>query len=153
MVVLADLHQGLDPTGRVLVPLAEGLVRLIQHVDNGALQHRQLRQGRSGQNGVVLVQGRGVLGDIHAMVAQSCYNLLLSVFNASRTNIEKAFQLLKKYDPELHKEILADEIEIDRMSDQVNNYMVGFLSHLQSQSHVSIMDQYYRVRQYRHGNR
>ena len=86
-----------------------------------------------------------VFYDTPALAFQSCYNLLLSVFNASRTNIEKSFQLLKKYDPELHKEILADEIEIDRMSDRVNNYMVGFLSHLQNQNHVSIIDQYYRV--------
>ena len=86
-----------------------------------------------------------VFYDTPALAFQSCYNLLLSVFSASRTNIEKSFQLLKKYEPALHKEILADEIEIDRMSDRVNTYMVGFLSHMQNQNHVAIMDQYYRV--------
>ena len=69
--LLDHLYQGLDPAGCVLVPLAEGLLRLVQHVDYGALQHRQLRQGRGGQNGAVLVQGRGMLGDIHAVVAQA----------------------------------------------------------------------------------
>ncbi|MBQ6159371.1 MAG: Na/Pi cotransporter family protein [Oscillospiraceae bacterium] len=86
-----------------------------------------------------------VFYDTPALAFQSCYNLLLSVFAASRTNIEKSFRLLNKYDPALHREILADEDEIDRMSDRVNNYMVGFLPHLQNQSHVAMVDQYYRV--------
>ena len=86
-----------------------------------------------------------VFYDTPALAFQSCYNLLLSVFAASRTNIEKSFRLLNKYDPALHREILADEDEIDRLSDQVNNYMVGFLPHLQNQSHVAMVDQYYRV--------
>ncbi len=86
-----------------------------------------------------------VFYDTPALAFQSCYNLLLSVFAASRTNIEKSFRLLNKYDPALHREILADEDEIDRLSDRVNNYMVGFLPHLQNQSHVAMVDQYYRV--------
>jgi Na+/phosphate symporter len=86
-----------------------------------------------------------VFYDTPALAFQSCYNLLLSVFAASRTNIEKSFRLLNKYDSALHREILADEDEIDRLSDRVNNYMVGFLPHLQNQSHVAMVDQYYRV--------
>ena len=86
-----------------------------------------------------------VFYDTPALAFQSCYYLLNSMFVAARDNIEKAFRLLNKYDGALHAEILADENEIDRMTDQVSKYMVGFLPHLQSQSHVSIMDQYYRV--------
>ena len=80
-----------------------------------------------------------------ALAFQSCYNLLMAMFVAARDNIEKAFRLLTKYDSGLHREILEDEDEIDRMTDQVSKYLVGFLPHLQNQSHVSIMDQYYRV--------
>ena len=80
-----------------------------------------------------------------ALAFQSAYNLLLSVFTASRTNIEKAFQLLRHYDPAVHQEILSEEDEIDRMTDGVSKYLVGFLPHLQMQDHVAIMDQYYKV--------
>ena len=80
-----------------------------------------------------------------ALAFQSCYHLLLTSFAASRTNTEKAFRLLTKYDPALHREILADEDEIDRMTDRVSKYLVGFLPHLQMQDHVAIMDQYYKV--------
>ena len=86
-----------------------------------------------------------VFYDTPALAFQSCYNLLLTVFDASRTNTERAFRLLESYDPALHREILADEEEIDRMTDQVSKYLVGFLPHLQMQDHVAIMDQYYKV--------
>ena len=80
-----------------------------------------------------------------ALAFQSCYNLLLTVFAAARTNIEASFRLLAKYDPALHKELLANEDEIDRMTDNVSNYLVRFLPHLQNEYHVSIMDQYFKV--------
>ena len=80
-----------------------------------------------------------------ALAFQSCYQLLLTVFAASRSNIEKSFQLLKKYDSKVHKEILTEEDEIDRMTDRVSKYMVEFLPHLQNEYHVAIMDQYYKV--------
>ena len=86
-----------------------------------------------------------VFFDTPALAFQSCYNLLLSVFGGSRTNIEKAFRLLRQYDAAVHREILAEEDEIDRMTDKVSQYMVSFLPHLQNQDHVAIMDQYYKV--------
>ena len=80
-----------------------------------------------------------------ALALQSCYNTLLASFSAARTNIERAFGLLRKYDPAVHKELLADENEIDRMTDCVSRYMVEFLPHLQIENHVAILNQYYKV--------
>ena len=80
-----------------------------------------------------------------ALALQSCYKTLLAIFSASRTNIERSFELLKKYDPAVHKQILADEDEIDRMTDMVSKYMVQFLPHLQIESHVAILNQYYKI--------
>ena len=86
-----------------------------------------------------------VFYDTPALAFQSCYHLLLTVFAASRSNTEKSFRLLNKYDPAVHREILEEEDEIDRMTDNVSKYLVGFLPHLQMQDHVAIMDQYYKV--------
>ncbi len=86
-----------------------------------------------------------VFFDTPALAFQSCYNLLLSVFAAARTNMEKSFNLLVKYDEATHKALLEDENEIDRMTDNVSNYLVHFLPHLQNEYHVSIMDQYFKV--------
>ena len=80
-----------------------------------------------------------------ALALQSCYKVLLSILAASRSNIERSFRLLEKYDPELHMEIQADEDEIDRMTDQVSKYMVGCLAQLKLPYHVAILDQYYKV--------
>ena len=80
-----------------------------------------------------------------ALALQSCYKTLLTIFAASRTNIEKSFGLLKKYDPAVHKAILSEEDEIDRMTDELSKYMVSFLPHLQIENHVAILNQYYKV--------
>jgi phosphate:Na+ symporter len=80
-----------------------------------------------------------------ALALQSCYNLLLTMFTASRTNVEKSFRLLEHYDEAVYQEILAEEDEIDRMTDAVSKYTVEFLPHLQLPDHVAILNQYYKV--------
>ncbi|MBQ1409963.1 MAG: Na/Pi cotransporter family protein [Oscillospiraceae bacterium] len=86
-----------------------------------------------------------VFFDTPALAFQSCYNLLLTVLAAARTNIEKSFTLLENYHDSVYKEIMADEDEIDWMTDNVSKYLVRFLPHLQNEYHVSIMDQYFKV--------
>ena len=80
-----------------------------------------------------------------ALALQSCYKALLAILSASRTNIERSFTLLEKYDPAIHMEIQADEDEIDHMTDLVSKYIVEFLPQLRLPYHVSILDQYYKV--------
>ena len=80
-----------------------------------------------------------------ALALQSCYKALLAILSASRTNSERSFTLLEKYDPAVHMEIQADEDEIDRMTDLVSKYIVEFLPQLRLPYHVSILDQYYKV--------
>ncbi|MBO4878806.1 MAG: Na/Pi cotransporter family protein, partial [Clostridia bacterium] len=79
-----------------------------------------------------------------ALALQSCYKTLLTIFAKSRANIERAFALLKEYDPAAHKQILAEEDEIDRMTDHVSKYIVQFLPHLQIEDHVAILNQYFK---------
>ena len=80
-----------------------------------------------------------------ALALRSCYDVLLTTFSASRNNIDMAMTMLRKYDSDLHEAILAEEDEIDRMTDRVSRYMVELLPHLQNEYHVSILDQYYKV--------
>ena len=80
-----------------------------------------------------------------ALALQSCYNLLLTMLNASRANIKKAFLLLEKYDESLHNEILSEEENIDHLTDRVSRYTVELLPHLQLEQHVAILNQYYKV--------
>ncbi len=80
-----------------------------------------------------------------ALALQSLYKALLAVFSAARMNIEQSFNLLKEYDPAVHKEILKEEDEIDRMTDHISKYIVELMPHLQIEYHISILNQYYKV--------
>ena len=80
-----------------------------------------------------------------ALALRSCYDVLLSIFLASRRNIDRAMDLLQSYNSELHAQVEEEEDEIDRMTDRVSRYMVELLPHLQNEYHVAILDQYYKV--------
>lgn len=80
-----------------------------------------------------------------ALALESCYKTLLAIFTAARSNIEKSFDLLKNYDPAVHRDILAEETEIDSMTDRLSKYMVEFLPHLQMEDHIAILNQYYKT--------
>ena len=80
-----------------------------------------------------------------ALALQSCYRLLMTLFRASRDNIEKSFALLEKYDETAHREILAEEENIDHLTDCCSRYMVELLPHLQLEQHVGILNQYFKV--------
>ena len=57
-----------------------------------------------------------------ALALNSCYQLLLTLFGAARANIEKSFRLLEGYDKALHREILAEEENIDHLTDCCSRY-------------------------------
>ena len=80
-----------------------------------------------------------------ALALKSCYDVLMTMFDASRKNIEKAYEQFNKYDDSVPAEILDEEDEIDNMTDKVSRYMVELMPHLQSQEHVTILNQYYKV--------
>ena len=80
-----------------------------------------------------------------ALALNSCYQLLLTLFGAARANIEKSFRLLEGYDKALHREILAEEENIDHLTDCCSRYTVELLPHLQLEQHVAILNQYFKV--------
>ena len=80
-----------------------------------------------------------------ALALQSCYTVLLSMVQAARANIEIAFNMLRDYDPKENAALQVEEEEIDRMTDVTSRYIVELLPHLQNESHVAILNQYYKV--------
>ena len=80
-----------------------------------------------------------------ALALNSCYQLLLTLFGTARANIEKSFRLLEGYDKALHREILAEEENIDHLTDCCSRYTVELLPHLQLEQHVAILNQYFKV--------
>ena len=83
--------------------------------------------------------------DTPAFALNSCYELLLTIFQSSRNNMERAFGLLENYDESVYEKVCADEDEIDRMTDRLSRYTMELLPHLQNELHVTILDQYYKI--------
>ena len=86
-----------------------------------------------------------VFFDTPALALNACYELLMTIFIASRQNLETSFRLLETYDEAVHQGILAEEDEINRMTDRLSRYTMELLPHLQNEYHVTILDQYYKV--------
>ena len=80
-----------------------------------------------------------------ALALNSSYELLLTIYRASRSNIEKAFGLLGGFDQKVYDEIMDEEENIDQLTDRVSKYIVELLPYLHEDYHVGILDQYYKV--------
>ncbi len=120
-----------------MLPLYEKLSRRIVKDDRDPVNGEKYRDELEGLNPSFL--------NTPALALNSCYQLLLSLFRAACDNIEKSFRLLEKYDDALHREILAEEENIDHLTDCCSRYTVELLPHLQQDQHVGILNQYYKV--------
>ena len=80
-----------------------------------------------------------------ALALQSCYNVLLTMFRIARENLGKAQKQLEEYNGPRQEEIAKDEMQVDRLTDNLSRYLVELLPHLQSDLHVSVLNQYYKV--------
>ena len=78
--------------------------------------------------------------NIWAILA-SLANLLLLTWILKRF----LFKPVKKMIDERQKEIDAEELQVDRLTDNLSRYLVELLPHLQSDEHISILNQYYKV--------
>ena len=80
-----------------------------------------------------------------ALALQSCYNVLKTMLSLSRENLGRAQQQLDEYSPARQAEIDDEEMQIDRLTDNLSRYLVELLPHLQNDAHVSVLNQYYKV--------
>ena len=83
--------------------------------------------------------------DTPALALGSCYDTLLVQYRLARANIEKAFGLLEHYDRKVYDEIMAEEENVDMLTDRISRYIVEYLPHVRDEQHASILDQYYKV--------
>lgn len=78
-----------------------------------------------------------------ALAFARCYDVLLVMYRMARTNIDRAFELVTKYDEQTAAQIIEDENYIDLMADRVSNYLIQISARITSPEHVEIMNQYY----------
>ena len=80
-----------------------------------------------------------------ALALRSCYETLNSMLKLSRKNLKRAQVQFDSFSEDRHNEISDTEIQVDRLTDNLSRYMVELLPHLQSEYHVNILNQYYKV--------
>ena len=80
-----------------------------------------------------------------AIALNSCYEVLMAMFTAARSNISLSFALLRRFDPVKMKTIEEEEESIDVMADRLSGYMFALSSHLTSDAHTAILDQYHKL--------
>lgn len=83
--------------------------------------------------------------DTPAIAFNSCYDALLSMYDAARKNIRRAWNLLSDYSEKELEEINEEENRIDVFADRICNYLVGLSSTIKSDEHLRIMNEYYRI--------
>lgn len=80
-----------------------------------------------------------------ALAFGRCYEVLLEMFRLARENINRAFDVITKYDEQTVKLIEQTEDDIDIMEDRVSNYMVQMSATISDPAHVEIMNHYCSV--------
>ena len=80
-----------------------------------------------------------------ALALNSCYKVLVEMFNLARENVNRAFDVVNRYDEAQLAEVRIVEDHIDHMADSVSNYLVQVSGHVNLPGHVEIMDHYYSV--------
>lgn len=78
-----------------------------------------------------------------ALAFARCYDVLLVMYRMARTNIDRAFEIITKYDEKTAAQIAEDENYIDMMADRVSNYLIQISTKITAPEHVEIMNHYY----------
>ena len=86
-----------------------------------------------------------VFFDTPALALRSCYDVLTTMLHISRENLVKAQKQLESYSVQMQEEIAADEMQVDRLTDNLSRYLVELLPHLQSDAHIAALNQYYKL--------
>ena len=69
----------------------------------------------------------------------------MAMYEAARTNIEKAMNLLHVYDEKVVEDIMEEEDNIDTITDEISNYLVALSPHIKEDYQVRILNEYYKV--------
>ena len=80
-----------------------------------------------------------------ALAFRSCYNALNTMFDAAVININKALDVIEKYDDSVVLEIGEEEKNIDMLTDRVDNYLVQLSPHIREDLHIRIFEQYHKM--------
>lgn len=80
-----------------------------------------------------------------ALALNSCYDVLNIMLSSAYESINKAFDIVASFDENKYKEILAEEENIDMLTDKVDNYLVSLSPHITEDRFMRILTQYHKL--------
>ena len=73
----------------------------------------------------------------------ACYDVLMEMFNLAQRNINRAFDIVARFDGGLMASVRLDEDAVDTMADRVSGYLMQISAHITSDEQTEIMNHYY----------
>ncbi len=80
-----------------------------------------------------------------ALAFNSCYEVLRTMLNSARNNIDASIGLIAKYDEKKYRHIEEEEEHLDMMTDSLCNYLVQLSPYAKEDKQVLILDQYNKL--------
>jgi phosphate:Na+ symporter len=74
-----------------------------------------------------------------------CHEALLEMLHMARENLNRGFRVVERYQREVVEDIESCESQMDRMADEITNYLVQLSPHITAPYQVEIMNHYYSV--------
>ena len=73
----------------------------------------------------------------------ACYDVLMEMFNLAQRNINRAFDIVARFDGGLMASVRLDEDAVDTMADRVSGKLMQISAHITSDEQTEIMNHYY----------
>ena len=77
------------------------------------------------------------------LALNACYDVLMEMFRLAKKNINRAFEVVNKYDAALVAKIRKDEVVLDTMADRVSRYLMQVSAHITYDNHLETMNHYH----------
>ena len=77
------------------------------------------------------------------LALNACYDVLMEMFRLARKNINRAFDVINRYDARLAADIRSDEDALDTMADHATRYLMQISAHITSDAHLETMNHYH----------
>ena len=80
-----------------------------------------------------------------ALALDSCFQVLSTMLDIARRNIENSLGLLAYYDNAVAEEVERQESELDSLTDKVSAYAVELTPHVHQKEQIRLLNQYYKL--------
>ena len=101
--------------------------------------------GRREEEKIYLEKLNPVFYDTPALAFGSCYDILLGIFNKACESLNRAFDMVNRYDAETFEALMQTEDFVDEITDSTARYLANLSPHISAPEHIAILNNYIQV--------